>query len=60
VDEGCELPAVDAYQSGYDAFKRASEDALASSCEPLQLACIHLRLSGLLSNSRECIQCSAI
>lgn len=60
VDERCELPAVDAYAAGYDAFKRASEEALASSCERLQLACIHLRLSGLLSNHRDCIQCSAI
>jgi hypothetical protein len=48
VDERRELPAVNSYSSGYDAFKRASEEALTSSCERLQLACIHLRLSGLL------------
>lgn len=60
MDELAELPSHAHYRSSYDAFKRETEDSLSASCSELRLSCVHLRLSGILSNHPSCIQCTAI
>jgi hypothetical protein len=62
------LPALDAYHSEYDRFKRLSEELVDQTCEEVSATAppgarvwwSHLRISGIFSNDEACIQCSAV
>jgi hypothetical protein len=67
VSEDDPLPALDAYHSEYDRFKRLSEELVDQTCGGLArtaaggaLRWSHLRISGIFSNDEACIQCSAV
>jgi hypothetical protein len=57
------LPALDAYHSEYDRFKRLSEELVDQTCEELSATASaservwwsHLRISGIFSNDEACI-----
>jgi hypothetical protein len=71
VSESAPLPALDAYHSDYDRFKRLSEVIVDDECtkaneraalsgETRMMVWTHLRISGIFSNDPACIQCTAV
>lgn len=60
VRESDPMPPLEAIASGYDRFKRAAEEVITAECASRSLRCVHLRLSGIFSNTRRCIQCTTL
>ena len=54
------LPSIDAYTGPYDIFKRVSEDIVGRVCRKRNVAFTNLRLGGIYSSSRGCIQMSSL
>lgn len=60
VKESDPLPPIEEYKGPYDLFKRASEEIIGRVCSERGLSYCHLRLSGIYSNDKGCIQVSSM